>query len=131
MAKLLVVEDDDMIRDMISRRLSWEGHTVVTAVNGIEALSAAQAEQPDLILMDMGLPLLNGWQVTQRIRQDEVLRATPIIALTAFAMTEDRDRSLEAGCNDYETKPVAFSRLLTKINGLLADATSRSVPEEP
>jgi two-component system, cell cycle response regulator DivK len=124
MAKILVVEDDDMIREMLTRFLSMQGYEVITAINGVVGLQTARADRPDLILMDMGLPLLSGWQVTARIRADESLAHIPVIALTAFAFQEDRDRALEAGCTDYEPKPVVFSRLLSKIAALLANVAA-------
>ncbi len=120
MAKLLLVEDDAMIRDMLARRLKWEGYHIITAVNGVQAIALAQAEQPDLILMDMGLPLVNGFQATQRIKAGPETGNIPIIALTAYAMMEDREKCLAAGCDDYETKPVAFSRLVAKMQALLS-----------
>jgi len=119
-AKLLLVEDDAMIRDMLTRRLKWEGYQIITAVNGVQAIALAQAERPDLILMDMGLPLVNGFQATERIKAGPETGTIPIIALTAYAMIEDREKCFAAGCDDYETKPVAFSRLLTKMQALLS-----------
>lgn len=124
MATILVVEDDDMIRDMLTRFLSMQGYQVISAINGMVGLQTARADRPDLILMDMGLPLLSGWQVTARIRADERLAHTPVIALTAFAFQEDRQRALDAGCDDYEAKPVVFTRLLSKIESLLARVTA-------
>jgi two-component system, cell cycle response regulator DivK len=120
LAKLLLVEDDAMIRDMLARRLKWEGYQIITAVNGVQAIALAQAEQPDLILMDMGLPLVNGFQATERIKAGPETGTIPIIALTAYAMMEDREKCLAAGCDDYETKPVAFSRLIAKMQALLS-----------
>jgi two-component system cell cycle response regulator DivK len=119
MAKILLVEDDTLNREMVTRRLVWEGYDIITAEDGAQAVALAQSEQPDLILMDMGLPIMNGWQATQRLKAASSTRAIPIIALTAYALTEDRVRSLEAGCDDYETKPVDFSRLQAKIQALL------------
>jgi two-component system cell cycle response regulator DivK len=119
MTTLLVVEDDAMIRDMLSRRLRLEGYQSITAVNGIEALARAQSEHPDLVLMDIGLPLLNGLQATQRLKTMPQTRAIPIIALTAFSMTGDREKCLAAGCDEYESKPIVFERLLAKIQTLL------------
>lgn len=119
MTKLLVVEDDAMIRDVLSRTLIMGGYTVVTAPDGIAGVHRARTERPDLIIMDMGLPGLNGWQATHRIRQMPVTRGIPIIALTAFALKEDRERCLVSGCDEYETKPVNFDRLGAKIEALL------------
>lgn len=119
MAKLLVVEDDMMNREMLTRRLTWEGHTVITANNGALGVSMALQEQPDLILMDMGLPVLNGWQATNRIKNNAATAHIPVIALTAYALVEDRQKSFEAGCDDYESKPVDFPRLLDKIAALI------------
>ena len=119
MAKILLVEDDTFNREMIRRRLSWEGHDIITAKDGAEAIATAQSEQPDLILMDLGLPILNGWQAVQRIRAIPSTRGIPIIALTAYALTEDRDKSLAVGCDDYESKPIDFTRLQAKMLALL------------
>jgi two-component system, cell cycle response regulator DivK len=119
MAKVLLVEDNELNRDMLSRRLLKKGHTVVMAVDGEEAVRAAAAELPDLILMDMSLPLIDGWEATRRIRAASATQATPIIALTAHAMAGERERALEAGCNDYDTKPIEFPRLMGKIETLL------------
>jgi two-component system, cell cycle response regulator DivK len=119
MAKILLVEDDALNREMIQRRLIWEGHNIVTAKDGAEAIATAELEQPDLILMDLGLPVLNGWQAVQRIKALSSTRDIPIIALTAYALAEDRDRSLAAGCDDYESKPIDFVRLQVKIQALL------------
>lgn len=125
MAKILLVEDDEMNRDMISRQLAWEGFQVVTADDGLQAVRMAQEQRPDLILMDMGLPVLTGWQATARIKAIPELHSIPVVALTAFAMTEDRERSLSAGCDAFETKPVNFQRLIGIINRLLAQARSK------
>jgi len=122
MTKILVVEDDISIREMLTRRLEWEGYQVVAAENGAQAIVRAIEEHPDLILMDMGLPVMNGWQATHRIRSTSATRTIPIIALTAFALSSDRDKCLNAGCDDYETKPVDFARLTTKMCTLLAKA---------
>jgi CheY-like chemotaxis protein len=124
MRTLLVVEDDAMIRDLLSRRLQQEGYAVIRAVNGVEAVLRARSEHPDLILMDIGLPLLNGLQATERIKATPETWAIPIIALTAFAMADDRRKCLAAGCDEYETKPIAFARLIAKIEALL-DRTGR------
>lgn len=122
MSRILLVEDDEMNRDMIARQLQWEGFEVILASDGLQAIGLARAEQPNLILMDMGLPLLDGWQATSRIKADPLTATIPVIALTAFAMAEDRARSLAAGCDAYETKPINFSRLLAVMRHLLEPA---------
>ena len=119
MPRILLVEDNEMNRDMLSRRLERKGYEVVIAVNGEEGVARAKSERPHLILMDMSLPGKDGWEATREIKGDEVLRAIPIIALTAHAMAGDRDKAIEAGCDDYDTKPVEFGRLLGKIEALL------------
>jgi two-component system, cell cycle response regulator DivK len=119
MPKILIVEDNEMNRDMLSRRLSRRGYTVVTAVDGEQGLAAAQSENPDLILMDMSLPVIDGWEATRRLKSDNLTRAIPVIGLTAHAMTGDRDKAIAAGCDDYDTKPVELPRLLEKIEGLI------------
>ena len=119
MKKVLLVEDNDMNRDMLSRRLLKKGYSVVMAMDGEEAVRAAAAELPDLILMDMSLPLIDGWEATRRIRAEPATKAIPVIALTAHAMAGEREKALEAGCNEYDTKPVEFPRLLGKIEMLL------------
>jgi two-component system, cell cycle response regulator DivK len=126
MTKILVVEDDRMIRHLMSRRLALAGHEVVLAEDGEAGVQQALAELPDLIIMDIGLPKLNGWLATQRIRATPATRHIPIIAVTAYAMQQDRERCMIAGCNDYETKPVNFKRLLVKIDALLAQTMSES-----
>ena len=120
MAKVLLVEDNEMNRDMLSRRLQKRGYEVVTAVDGREGLTLAQSEAPALILMDMTLPVLDGWEVTRQLRAVPATRAIPIIALTAHAMSGDREKAIEAGCDDFDTKPIELPRLLTKIEALLA-----------
>lgn len=119
MTTILVVEDESSIRDLIERRLLIEKYQVITAPDGARAVALARAEQPALILMDMGLPTLNGWQATHRIKTRPETQAIPIIALTAYAMPEDRARCIAAGCDDYETKPIEFPRLLQKMRALL------------
>jgi CheY-like chemotaxis protein len=119
MPKILLVEDNDMNRDMLSRRLIRKGYEVVLALDGQEGVDMAESENPDLILMDMSLPLIDGWEATRRIKASKKLTAIPIIALTAHAMPTDRDKALEAGCDDYDTKPVELPRLLEKIERLL------------
>ncbi len=115
MAKILLVEDNEMNRDMLSRRLSRRGFEIVIAVDGAEGLAMATSESPDLILMDMSLPGIDGWEVTRRIKADEKTKAIPVIALTAHVMSDDRDKALEAGCDDYDSKPIELPRLLEKI----------------
>jgi CheY-like chemotaxis protein len=122
MLKILIVEDNEMNRDMLSRRLTRRGYTVVTAVDGERGIAAAQAERPDLILMDMSLPVIDGWEATRRLKSDGATRAIPVIGLTAHAMTGDRDKAIAAGCDDYDTKPVELPRLLEKIEGLIGGA---------
>jgi two-component system cell cycle response regulator DivK len=124
MPKILIVEDDTMNREMLARRLNWEGYQVTTATNGAQAVELASSELPDLILMDLGIPLLNGWQATHRIKSQPDTRHIPVIALTAYVLAEDRTKSLAAGCDDYETKPVDFPRLLNKIQLYLERANA-------
>ena len=119
MAKILLVEDNEMNRDMLTRRLERRGYQVVIATDGDQGVRRAQAEAPDLILMDMSLPVLDGWEATRQLRAMPATQAIPIIALTAHAMTGDREKALEAGCDDYDTKPIEFARLLGKIQVLL------------
>ena len=118
-AKLLVVEDNEMNRDMLVRRLTRAGYQVLVAVDGLEGVHTAQKEKPDLILMDMSLPVLNGWDATRQIKSDITTQFIPVIALTAHAMPSDREEALAAGCDDYDTKPVDFARLTNKIKALL------------
>lgn len=119
MPKILLVEDNEMNRDMLSRRLVRKNYDVVIAVDGLEAVAKAQSERPDLILMDISLPVIDGREATKRIRATAETQTIPIIALTAHAMAGDRDLALEAGCDDYETKPIDLPRLLEKIENLL------------
>lgn len=119
MSKILLVEDDEMNRDMLSRRLERRGYQVIIAVNGHEGVVLARSHAPDLILMDMSLPVLDGWEATRQLKATPDTRAIPIIALTAHAMSGDREQALEAGCDDYDSKPVEFARLLGKIQVLL------------
>jgi two-component system cell cycle response regulator DivK len=121
MPKILLVEDNEMNRDMLSRRLERRGYQVVIAVDGQQGVEAALAEPPDLILMDMSLPVLDGWEATRRLKAEARTRAIPIIALTAHAMAGDREKALEAGCDDYDTKPIELPRLLGKIDALLGN----------
>jgi CheY-like chemotaxis protein len=118
MSKILIVEDNEMNRDMLSRRLERRGFSVVIAVDGGEAVAKARSESPDLILMDMSLPVMNGWEATRIIRADKNTEAIPVIALTAHSMPGDREKAMEAGCNDYDTKPVDLPRLLGKMEAL-------------
>lgn len=122
MAKILLVEDNEMIRDMLLRYLKLEKYQVVTALDGVQAVAMAQSEQPDLIVMDMRLPVLDGWDATTQIKGTPDLNSIPIIALTAHALAEDRQRCFAVGCDDYETKPIEFPRLSNKIKTLLAKA---------
>jgi CheY-like chemotaxis protein len=125
MSRILIVEDNAINREMLSRRLGRTGYEIVTAVDGEKALDVARETAPDLVLMDMSLPVLDGWEATRRMKADQALKQTPIIALTAHAMSSDRDKALAAGCDDYDTKPIDLPRLLGKIKALL----SRGVPE--
>ena len=120
MAKILLVEDNEMNRDMLSRRLERRGYEVVIAVDGAEGVDKAGTEAPALILMDMSLPLVDGWDATRRIKAAPATCAIPVIALTAHAMSGDREKAVEAGCDDFDTKPVDLARLLGKIEALLA-----------
>jgi CheY-like chemotaxis protein len=119
-AKILLAEDDDMSRDMLSRRLARRGYEVVTATDGEQAFRLAGSEAPDLILLDMSLPVVDGWETARRIKAEPGARRIPIIALTAHAMAGDRERALAAGCDDYDNKPVELERLLAKMSALLA-----------
>jgi two-component system, cell cycle response regulator DivK len=119
MPRILLVEDNDMNRDMLSRRLIRNGYEVSLAVDGQQGADKALSEQPDLILMDMSLPVIDGWEATRRIKANDATRRIPVIALTAHAMTGDREKAIEVGCEDYDTKPVEMSRLLGKIAALL------------
>ena len=119
MPKILLVEDNEMNRDMLSRRLTRKGFEVVMAFDGAEGVRLAGSESPDLILMDMSLPVLDGWEATRRIKADPATQNIPVIALTAHAMSGDREKALEAGCDDYDTKPIELPRLLEKMEALL------------
>lgn len=123
MPTILLVEDNEMNRDMLSRRLQRKGFEVTIALDGVQGVEMAKT-LPDLILMDMGLPILDGWEATQKIKADPQTAAIPIIALTAHAITGDREKCLAVGCDDYDTKPVEFSRLLAKIQSLLSQTES-------
>jgi len=119
MPKILLVEDNEMNRDMVSRRLLKQGFEMILAVDGEQAIDLARSEAPDLILMDISLPGLDGWEATRLLKTMPETRSIPIIALTAHAMAGDREKSLAAGCNDYDTKPIDFLRLVQKIRGFL------------
>lgn len=122
MAKILLVEDNELNRDMLSRRLKRRGYDVVIAVDGEEGVNKAHSEGPAIILMDMSLPKIDGWEATRRLKGDDSTKNIPIIALTAHAMRGDREKALESGCDDYDTKPVDLPRLIEKIEKLLPDA---------
>ena len=122
MPLILLVEDNEMNRDMLSRRLVRKGYEIVLAVDGAQGVAMATEKRPDLVLMDMSLPILDGWEATRALKADETTARIPVIALTAHAMSEDRDRALAAGCDDYDTKPVELPRLLEKIETLLEKA---------
>ena len=119
MLKILLVEDNEMNRDMLLRRLQRRGYEVLTALDGGQGVEVAQTEMPDLILMDMSLPVMDGWEATRQLKNLPATQHIPIIALTAHAMSGDREKCLQAGCDDYDTKPLEFSRLLGKIQTLL------------
>jgi CheY-like chemotaxis protein len=119
MTKILLVEDNEMNRDMLSRRLQKQGYEVVMAVDGEEGVAKAQSEAPALVLMDMSLPGIDGWEATRRLKAAPGTQTIPVIALTAHAMTDDREKALAAGCDDFDTKPVELPRLLSKIQALL------------
>lgn len=120
MAKILLVEDNELNRDMLSRRLERRGHVLVIAVDGKEGVEAAQRENPELILLDMSLPVMDGWTAARLLKGGDSTKSIPIIALTAHAMQGDREKAIEAGCDDYDTKPVDLARLLAKMDVLLA-----------
>jgi CheY-like chemotaxis protein len=117
--KILLVEDNEMNRDMLSRRLMRGGYEIVMAVDGQQAVDMASSEKPDLILMDMSLPVIDGWEATRRVKSNPDTQKIPVIALTAHAMVEDKEKAMAAGCNDFDTKPVDIDRLKGKIEGLL------------
>lgn len=120
MPRVLLVEDNEMNRDMLSRRLRARGFEVEVAIDGVAGFAAATVGRPDLVLMDMGLPEMDGWEATRLLKSDPSTRAIPVLALTAHAMVTDREKALEAGCDEYDTKPVDIDRLLAKIEVLLA-----------
>jgi CheY-like chemotaxis protein len=131
MHKILLVEDNEMNRDMLSRRLIRKGYEVTLAVDGESGVEMATRDHPDIILMDMSLPVLDGWEATRRLKAAVATRDVPIIALTAHAMSSDRDKALEAGCDEYDTKPIDLTRLLGKIETLLSNAAApRTAGEE-
>jgi CheY-like chemotaxis protein len=117
--RVLLVEDNEMNRDMLARRLTRKGYAVSVALDGAQGVQMAAEMAPDLILMDMSLPVLDGWEASRRLKADPALRGIPILALTAHAMSDDRTKALEAGCDEYDTKPVEFSRLLEKMETML------------
>jgi len=122
MAKVLLVEDNELNRDMLSRRLIRRGYEVVFAVDGQQGVDLARSEKPDIILMDMSLPVMDGWEATRRVKSDATTRAVPVIGLTSHAMSGDREKAIAAGCDDYDTKPVELDRLLEKMQRLLDGA---------
>jgi two-component system, cell cycle response regulator DivK len=119
MTKILLVEDNEMNRDMLSRRLARKGYEVIMALDGRQAVEMATAANPDLILMDMSLPVIDGWEATRQVKAAPATRGIPVIALTAHAMAGDREKAMQAGCDDYDTKPIDFPRLLEKMTSLL------------
>ena len=133
MSRILLVEDNEMNRDMLSRRLERRGYQVLLAADGLSGVDMAGAHAPDLVLMDMSLPVLDGWEATRRLKAAPATRHIPIIALTAHAMSDDHDKALAAGCDDYDTKPVELHRLLGKMEALLRANGSGTAPagEEP
>ncbi len=124
MTRILLVEDNEMNRDMLSRRLVRNGYEVVIAVDGQQGVDMALSERPDLILMDMSLPVIDGWEATRRIKANDTTRGIPVVALTAHAMAGDREKAMEVGCEDYDTKPIEITRLLGKISALLASGAA-------
>ena len=130
MTKILLVEDNELNRDMLSRRLERKGYSIAIAVDGQQGVDMAAADPPALILMDMSLPVLDGWEATRRLKAEPATQRIPVIALTAHAMSSDRDKALEAGCDDYDTKPVELPRLLGKIEALLS-AGEGEIAAEP
>jgi two-component system cell cycle response regulator DivK len=124
MAKILLIEDNELNSDMLSRRLQRRGYEVLVATDGAEGLAMARSEKPDLILMDMSLPVVDGWEASRQLKADVTTQVIPVIALTAHAMAGDRDKALDAGCDDYDVKPVELDRLLGKMEALLQRGTS-------
>ena len=129
MPKILLVEDNEMNRDMLSRRLERKGYEVVLALDGESGVEMAKSQAPDLVLMDMSLPVLDGWEATRRLKADAATQHIPVIALTAHAMSSDREKALEAGCDEYDTKPIELPRLLGKIEALLSRGEKDSAGE--
>jgi CheY-like chemotaxis protein len=125
---ILLVEDNELNRDMLTRRLNRKGYEVIAAVDGGEGVAKAESETPDLILMDMSLPVVDGWEATRRIKANDTTRSIPVIGLSAHAMAGDKEKALGAGCDDYDTKPVELKRLLGKIEVLLGES-SKGVSE--
>jgi two-component system, cell cycle response regulator DivK len=119
MPRLLYVEDNEMNRDMLSRRLTRRGYEVAIAIDGAQGVEMARTETPDLVLMDLSLPVIDGWEATRRIKASQETRHLPVIGLTAHAMAGDREKALDAGCDDYDTKPIELERLLKKVEALL------------
>lgn len=130
MAKILLVEDNEMNRDMLSRRLERKGYHVTLAVDGAEGLEQARRAAPDLILMDMSLPVIDGWEATRQLKADQATRRIPVIALTAHAMASDEQKARDAGCDDFDTKPIELPRLLAKIEALLQGGTTDGQPAQ-
>jgi CheY-like chemotaxis protein len=126
MKRILIVEDNELNRDVLSRRLSARGYDVLVAIDGSQGLALASACQPDLILMDLGLPEIDGWECVRRLRANPATQSIPVVALTAHAMTGDRERALEAGCDEFDTKPIDFAGLLIKMNRLLDRSSTPS-----
>ncbi len=127
MPTIMVAEDNELSRDALSRRLARRGYRIVLAADGAQAIEVARAERPDVILMDLGLPRVDGWEATRRLKEDPATRLIPIIVLSAHAMTNDRDQALEAGGDDFDTKPIRFQPLLDKIEALLARAAAATI----
>jgi two-component system, cell cycle response regulator DivK len=131
MPKILIVEDNELNRDMLTRRLERRGYEILAAADGEQGLDMARQTMPNLILMDMSLPVMDGWEATRRLKSAPATSAIPVVALTAHAMSGDRERALEAGCDDYDTKPVEFSGLVLKIEALLRGNTSIQEADKP
>ena len=127
MTKVLLVEDNEMNRDMLSRRLIRRGFQVVFAMDGQQGIDLARSERPDIIIMDMSLPVIDGWEATRRLKADDATCSVPVIGLTAHAMSGDREKAIEAGCDDYDTKPVELERLISKIERLLGTAKGEAL----
>ena len=130
MKRILLVEDNEMNRDMLSRRLQRRGYEVLIALDGQMGIAMAQAHAPDLILMDMSLPVMDGWEATRALKANDATRHIPVIALTAHAMSTDRDKAIEAGCDDYDTKPIELTRLLAKMEALIPRESAAAAAEK-